>query len=104
MKHGRHIYAKSYGTAKAKKCAYEQSDHELPHWKFVLRCCARFPGINLPDQKTDDQYPDTSSSIIFHINHPIARFTKHGRLLLTNNFFLQVSTGYCFRTINRDIH
>ena len=55
----------------------------LPHWKFVLRCCAKFPGINLPDQETGDWYPDTSPSIRFHIYHLIANCKKHGRLPLT---------------------
>ena len=50
MPHGRHIYDKSYYMAKAKMCAYSQSDHALPHWKYVLRWCAKWPSINLPDQ------------------------------------------------------
>ena len=56
----------------------------LPHWNFVLRCCAKCTGINLPGQETDDHYPGTIPSIRFHIYHLIARFTKHGRLLLTD--------------------
>ena len=26
------------------------SDHTLPHWKFLLRCCADCLCINIPDQ------------------------------------------------------
>ena len=26
------------------------SDHALPHWKCVLRCCDDCPCINIPDQ------------------------------------------------------
>ena len=55
MSHVRHIHAKAYDMAKARMCAYSQSDHELTHWKCVLRCCAKFPGIIIPDQETDDQ-------------------------------------------------
>ena len=84
MPHGRHIYSKAYGMAKATMCAHSQSDHTLPHWKCVLRCCAKCPSINLPDQETDGQYPDTSPSICFHIYHIITRFKKHGRLPLTD--------------------
>ena len=51
--------------------------------KCVLRCCAKFPIINLPDQETDDQYPDTITLIRFHIYHIISCCTKHGRLALT---------------------
>ena len=41
-------------------CEYPQSDHALPHWKGVMRCCAKFPSVNLPDQETDDKNSDTS--------------------------------------------
>ena len=84
MPHGRNIYAKAYDMEKATICAYSQSDHVLPHWKFLLRYCAKFPRINLPDQEIDDRYPNTSPSIRFHIYHMIARCTKHGSLLLSD--------------------
>ena len=60
MPHGRHIYAKAYYMAKSKMCAYPHSDQELLHWKFVLRCCSKFPSVNLLDQEIDDKYSDTS--------------------------------------------
>ena len=69
---------------KSKMCEYSQSDHELRHWKYVLRCCAKCPSINLPDQETYDKHPNTSPSIIFHIYHLIVRCTKHGRIPLTD--------------------
>ena len=87
MPHGRNIYAKKYYMEKARICAYSQSNHVLPKWKFLLRCCAKCTSINLPDQETDYQYPDTSPSISFHIYHIIARCTKHGRILLTDKKF-----------------
>ena len=36
MPHGRHIYAKEHDTAKERMCTYPQSDHALPHWKYLL--------------------------------------------------------------------
>ena len=65
--------------------AYSQSYHALSHWKCVLRCCAKFPSINLYDQETDYQYPDTSPSIHFRIYHLISSCNKHGRIPLTDN-------------------
>ena len=56
----------------------------LPHWKCVLRRCAKYPSINLPEKETYDQYPDTSPSISFHIYHLTARCTKYGRNPLTD--------------------
>ena len=84
MPHGRHIYAKEYDMAKSIFFAYSQSDHALPHWKYVLQCCAKCTSINITDQETDDNYPNPSPSIRFHIYHLIARCTKHGRLPLTD--------------------
>ena len=52
-------------------CAYTQSDNALPHWKCVMRCCAKYTCVNIPDQETDDQYSEITPSIRFHINHLI---------------------------------
>ena len=79
---------------KASMCAYSQSDHTLPHWKCVLRCCAKRPSINISDQETDYQYPDTSPSIRVHVYHLIARCDKHERLPLTDK--------KCFREYQQD--
>ena len=51
MPHGNHIYAKAYDMEKATMCVYPQSEHVLPQWKCVLRCCAKFPSINIPDKE-----------------------------------------------------
>ena len=82
MPHGRHIYAKSSDTEKATICTYPQSDNALPHWKYVLRCCAKCPCINLPDQETDNQYSETTPSIRFHIYHIIGNCTARSRIKL----------------------
>ena len=63
MPHGSHIYANPSDMAKAKMCAYPQSYHALLHWKYALRCCAKFPCVNLPDQETDYQHSYTIPSI-----------------------------------------
>ena len=60
MPHGCHIYANTYDMAKAKMREYSHSDHALPHCKGVLRCCDKCTSINITDQETYDQYPDTS--------------------------------------------
>ena len=82
MPHGRHIYAKVFDMTKATMCAYSQSDHALPHWKCVLKCCDKCPIVNLTYQETDYQYSNTSPSIRFNICHLIARCTIYGRLPL----------------------
>ena len=56
MPHGSHIYVKSSDMANATMCTYPQSDHALPHWKYVLWRCAKFPFINLPYEEIDKNY------------------------------------------------
>ena len=80
--HGLNIYAKASDTEKATMCAYPQSEHALPHWKCVLRCCSDCPCINITDQEIYNRNSDKTASIRFHIYHIIARFTDHGRISL----------------------
>ena len=75
-------------------CVYPQSDHALPHWKCVIRCCAKCPSVNLTEQEIYYQYSNTSLSIRFHIYHLIARCLTHGRLLLTDNLFFKFKQDY----------
>ena len=84
MPNGSHIYAKSYDMANATMCVYPQSDNLLPHWKCVLRCCAKCPCVDIPDQETDDRYSENSPSIRFQIYHIIARCKTNAMLLLTD--------------------
>ena len=85
MPHGRRIYAKAYDMGKSTMCAYSQSDHALPHWKYLLRYCSQCPSINIPEQETYGKYPNPSHSISFHIYHLIVHCKKHDMLPLTDN-------------------
>ena len=83
MPYGHHIYAKAYDMEKSTMWAYSQSCHALPQWKCALRCCSKCLSINLPDQETNDKYPNPSPSIRFHVYHLIARapvISNHGKL------------------------
>ena len=82
MPHGRHTYAKASDMSKATMCAYPQSDHALPHWKFVLLCCSNCPCINIPDQETYNHHSHTTPSILSQIYHIIACCNAHGRISL----------------------
>ena len=46
--HGKHMFQTSYDMLMAKMCAYPSSKYALPHWKYVLSCCAQCPRIDLP--------------------------------------------------------
>ena len=56
MPHGRHIYAKESDMANSTMCTYPHSGHSLPHWKYVLKCCADYPCINISDQETNKKH------------------------------------------------
>ena len=58
--HGRHIYVKAYDMIKVTMCTYPQSEHSLPHWKCVLRCCNDCPCINIPDQENANENDETT--------------------------------------------
>ena len=87
--HGRHIYAKAFDVALVTMFKYPQSDHALPHCKYVLRCCADFPCLNLPNQEIDNQYSDKPPSIRFHIYRVISHCTAHCSII-----FIQKKIGY----------
>ena len=77
MPHLFHIYTKACDMAKTTMCAYTQSDHALTRWKGILRCFAKCPCVNLPDQETGYQYSDTRPSIRFHIYNIISCCTTY---------------------------
>ena len=41
--------------------------HWLPHWKYVLRCCEKCPGISIPRQDKNKDATNTCSKIHFHV-------------------------------------
>ena len=54
-------------------------EQQLPHWKCVMRCCAKCPRIDLTSLESDDQNLNFSPTICFHVHHIIARWTVHDR-------------------------
>ena len=65
MPHGHNIYANTSNMAKTTMCAYPQSDHALPHWKCVMRCCAKYPRINITDQEKYISIPTQVLPFVF---------------------------------------
>ena len=79
MPHGHHSYQTAYDMAMATIFKYPQYRHELPHWKYVLRCCANYPSIYLPSQESYMHHSNTSHTIHFRVYHLIAHCKVHGR-------------------------
>ena len=86
--HGHHIYAKASDMVNATICTYPKSDHALPNWKCVLRCCSDCDCINIHDQETDNQYSDTTPSIRFHIYPIIVCCTDYGGIPLKDKNYI----------------
>ena len=86
--YGRHIYAKASDMSKATMCTYPHSYNALTHCKCAFWCCAKFPCIDLPDQETDHQYSETTTSIRFHIYCIIGCCTAHGRIPLKDKKYV----------------
>ena len=78
MPHGRHIYVKASDMENATMYTNPHSDSALLQWKFLLRCYADCPCINLPDQETTKKHEEKTPSIRFHIYHIIGCCTAHG--------------------------
>ena len=65
MPHGSHIYAKASDTENSTMYKYPQSDHVIPHWKCVLRCCDDCHCINIPDQETTKKHDKKNPQLGF---------------------------------------
>ena len=79
MPHGNHMFKISSDMAMTTMCAYPSSKYALPHWKFVLRCCAQFPCIYLQSPESDQHNSNVSPTISFHVYNLIACCTVHVR-------------------------
>ena len=45
--HGCHIYNSAADMAMSTMCPCPSKHHGPPQWKFLLRCCERFPSISM---------------------------------------------------------
>ena len=104
MPHGRNIYAKADDMEQATMCTYPQSDHALPNWKYVLRCCAYCPCINLPYQEKDKKHEEITASIRFHIYHTIGRCTAHGKITSKDKKHVTCVNKNLHQIIYKNIH
>ena len=68
-----------YEMAMATICAFLSSKYALPHWKFVLRCCAQCPQIDIPSTEADQNNLDLSRTKSLHVYKHIASFTMQYR-------------------------
>ena len=78
---GWHIYQTASDMAMEKMWAYPPSQHALPHWSCMLRCCVNFPPINIPRKKLYKHHSNTCPKTSFHVYHLISCCTAHGRCI-----------------------
>ena len=78
MPHGKHTPKTVSDINMATMCAYKSSKYALPHWKCVLRCCAKCPCINLPSPEYDQKNSNIIPIIRFNVYHLIERCNVYG--------------------------
>ena len=81
--HVKHVFKTASDIAMATMCAYPSFKNSLPHWKFVMRCCAKCSCIDVTSPESDQNKSNVSSTIRFHVYHIITCCTVHGRQTLT---------------------
>ena len=75
---GWHIYSSASEMAMVTMCHCPSKRHGLSHWKCVLRCCGKCPGISMPRQETNTDAKNTCSTIRFHVYRNVSRCNDHG--------------------------
>ena len=58
-------------------CPCTSQHNGLPHWKCVLSCCDKCPGISVPHQETNTNATNTCSTIRFHVYRHVSCCTVH---------------------------
>ena len=62
-------------------CPYLSQHYGIPHWKFVLRCCEKYPGIIIPHQEKNIDAKKRYSTIHVRVDRNLLRCTVHGLCL-----------------------
>ena len=65
LSHGCNIYQTESDVVMDKFCAYPITQYELPHCKYVLRCCTNCPHISIPSPESDRYHSNTYPTILF---------------------------------------
>ena len=76
--HGCHIYNYTAYMDMAKMCPCPSQHHGLPHWKYVLLCCDKCPGITIICKDTNKDEANTCSKICFHVYRNASHCTVRG--------------------------
>ena len=78
MPHGCHIYNTTEYMAMEKMCPCTYEHHGITHWKYVLRCCDKYPSIVLPSQEEINiqQSCVQQYNFIFTVMYPVVVFTE----------------------------
>ena len=81
--YSRHIhFGMPHGEHMTTMCAYPSSNYPLPHWKYVLCCCARCTQIDILSPESDQHNSNVIPTIRFHVYKTIACCTANGILPL----------------------
>ena len=76
--HGCNIYNSASDMAMAKTCPCTSQHHGIPHWKFILLFCEKYPGIIITHQEKNKYATNTCPTIRFHVYCNVSRCNIHG--------------------------
>ena len=62
----------------AENCPFHSQHHGIPHWKFLLRCYDKCPGISITHHDTNKYATNTCSIIRFCVYRDVSRCTLCG--------------------------
>ena len=79
MTHGKHMFQIDFDIAMEKMCAYPSSKYALPHFKYILRCYAQCPQIDLTIPESYQKNSNVILTIRFNVYKHIAHCNVHGR-------------------------
>ena len=79
MTHVCHIHKKLSEMAIITMCDFSPYHHALPHWKYMLRCCSRYPIIVTPCQEFYSNTQNMLPTTCFNVYKIIYHFTVHVR-------------------------
>ena len=75
--YGCHIYNTAGFMAMTKMCPCTSEHNGLPHRKYVLCCCNKFPIIFLPSQEANEETKNMCPTIRFHVYRNVSWCTVH---------------------------
>ena len=78
QQHSFHSYNTTADMDMETMCNCTSKNHEIPHWKYVFRCCDKYPSIVLPSNEENKDTKNSCTTIRFYVYRNVSCFNVHG--------------------------